>query len=77
MNTLLYIAMGMAAIWFTFRFVWFVRKRVLRRRERRPGRARCPSCGSKRLDDYSDDDSGMCLTCNHVWGVGAPGGPNT
>ena len=69
MNTLLYIALGFAVIWFTFRIVWFVRKRILLRRERRPEGLRCPQCGSERLDDYSDTDSGMCLACKHVWGV--------
>jgi len=77
MNLLLNIATGVAAIWIIFRVVWFVRERVLRRRERRPRGVRCPACGSRRLDDYSDGDSGMCLACKHVWGVDARGGPST
>ena len=69
----LYIVVGLAALWFTFRVVWFVRKRVLLRRERRPQGVRCPTCRSRRLDDYSDPESGMCLSCGHVWGVDVSG----
>lgn len=72
MNILLYIALVAAAIWFTFRIVWFIRKRVLLRRERRPAGFRCPACGSKDLDDYSDAESGMCFACDHIWGVDGP-----
>jgi hypothetical protein len=72
MNKLLYIAIGVAALWFTFRIVWFVRKRVLLWRQRRPRGVVCPACGSKKLDEYSDHDSGMCLACGHVWGVDLP-----
>jgi len=69
MSTVMYIAAGMCVVWIGFRVLWFIRKRVVRRRDRRPRGVRCPSCGSKRLDDYSDSDSGMCLACGHVWGV--------
>lgn len=73
MDNLLYIAFGVGALWFTFRIVRFVRKRVVLLRERRPRGVQCPACGSGRLDDYSDTDSGMCLACDHVWGVDVPG----
>jgi hypothetical protein len=72
MDILLYIVTAIAALWFLFRVVWFVRKRVRLWGERRTRNMRCPACKSKRLDDYSDPDSGMCLDCGHVWGVSVP-----
>ncbi len=72
MDIFLYVVMGVAVLWFSFRVVWFIRKRVRLWRVNRAQNMRCPACRSKRLDDYSDPDSGMCLACGHVWGVGAP-----
>jgi len=72
MDILLYVVLGIGVLWFTFRFVWFIRKRVILWRAGRVRNMRCPACKSKRLDDFSDPDSGMCLSCGHVWGVDGP-----
>ncbi len=73
MRTFTYVVGGLVAAWIALRLFWFVRKRLRNRRDRRPSGVPCPECGSTRLDDYSDANSGMCLQCNHVWGVEAPG----
>lgn len=75
MRIALYICTVVVVAWFTFRIVWYVAKRI--RRRIRPAassapRSKCPKCGSKNLDEYSDRESGHCLDCKHVWGVDVP-----
>jgi hypothetical protein len=72
MSIIVYIGGAVAALWILFRVVWFLRRRLQRRQERRSPGVVCPVCGSRRLDDYSDRESGMCLACKHVWGVEVP-----
>jgi hypothetical protein len=64
------VVIVMAALWFGYRITTFILKQVRQRRAAKPPPdLRCPRCGSKRLDDYSDEESGHCLECKHVWGV--------
>lgn len=72
MNIVLRVALAIVVLWIVFRLSFYIRKRVLRRRERRTPGVRCPECDSKHVDDFSDADSGMCLECRHVWGVKVP-----
>ncbi len=68
-RALVYVGAAIAVIWIVFRIVWWLRKRWILRRERHAPGVVCPACGSRKLDDYSDRESGFCLKCKHVWGV--------
>ena len=69
MNPFLWIATVVIGAWVSFRLFMFVRKRVRLNREKHPPGVRCPACNSTKLDDYSDRESGYCLSCRNVWGV--------
>ncbi|MDY0002476.1 MAG: hypothetical protein RBU30_14365 [Polyangia bacterium] len=59
--------------WIAFRLGWFVTRRLGRRgRSRGTLVTNCPKCGSGRLDELSDRESGYCLSCGHVWGADKP-----
>lgn len=61
---------GLAVAWIAYRLLRLAQRLAQGRRDRRPAPGiRCPACGSSRLDDYSDAESGYCLACHHVWGV--------
>jgi len=65
------VVIAMAVLWFGYRVTTILLRWVRRRRAARPDPdLRCPKCGSARLDDFSDEKSGHCLKCKHVWGVG-------
>lgn len=53
--------------WLAFRVGHFLWSRLRRPRPEAP--PSCPKCGSRRLDEMSDAESGFCLACKHVWGV--------
>ncbi|MFH2004953.1 MAG: hypothetical protein ABI333_00070 [bacterium] len=69
---LVYVGAAVVALWIAFRVAWWLRKRWILRRERRAPGVVCPACGSRKLDDFSDRESGFCLKCKHVWGVKVP-----
>lgn len=74
MRIVIYICAFVVVAWFTFRIVGYVVKRIRTHREPPPSapRSKCPKCGSKHLDEYSDRESGYCLDCKHAWGVDMP-----
>ena len=74
-RSLVYIGAALAVHSILFRITWFLSKRWLLRRERHAPGVVCPACGSRKLDDYSDEESGFCLKCKHVWGVKVPRKP--
>lgn len=73
-RTLLIIGVLLVAGWIAFRLGWFLwrRLRTLRRPPPVAAPATCPKCGSGRLDELSDVESGHCLSCKHVWGEDKP-----
>jgi rubredoxin len=59
--------------WITLRIAMFVFSRLRKpAAQKEPKKFRCPRCNSEKLDDYSDRESGYCLSCGHIWGVAQP-----
>lgn len=70
MRYLLFFVSLFVIFWISFRIIWFILGWIRRKRAKSPPKSfLCPRCGSSRLDEMSDSDSGYCLQCGNVWGV--------
>lgn len=76
MKLAIQIVTVLAFAWIAYRVISSV-SRALRKKKKGPNlsppaqKIPCPQCGSKNLDEFSDEDSGYCLDCGHIWGVSA------
>jgi hypothetical protein len=70
--TLWYIGWILVLGWAAFRITTWLWRRHRRRHPPPAPPVVCPKCGSAKVDDHSDAESGYCLDCEHVWGVEVP-----